>query len=151
MSISAMKKALYAVVMGVVAISFVSFAPQASAHSDHNHHHWDHHHHHGDHNNGKNVPRLYSISSVSNTTVVLPIKYDKFKGQTLMAIVSIKNNAAGTLIEKPYKVTTDNHGNGSIKVGSLKPGTDYSFKVRIINPSSGKSSDNSSSKDTTTS
>ena len=146
MNIANMKKYLYAGLMGILAVAFVFFAPVASAHSDH------HDHHHGDHHdsNNNNVPRLYSITDVSRTTVTLPIKYDKFKGQTLTAIVSIKNNAAGTLIEKSYKVSTDSDGNGSIKVSSLKSGTDYSFKVRIINPNSGNSSDNSSSKDATT-
>ena len=125
-----MKKSLYAGLMGVLALAFVSVASVARADSDR--------------------PKLYTITEVTKNSVVLPIKDKEFRNETVTAIVSVKNQSTGILVERAFKVSLNDKGDGSIKVGSLKSGTDYTFKVRLMRTGETESTDNSSSKDATT-
>lgn len=125
---SSMKKSLSFGLVGALALAFVSIVSVASADS---------------------TPRLYSITQVTSNSVVLPIKDDRFDDQEVTAIVSIKNEETGNLVERAFRTSLDSDGNGSITVGNLTSGTEYSFKVRIIKPN-GNSTDNSSRKYATT-
>lgn len=126
------KKSLYVGLIGFLGLAFVSIIPSASA------------------DMSGHQPRLFSITEVTKNSVVLPIKDTKFKNETVTAIVSIKNQSTGILVEKAFKVSLNDKGDGSIKVGNLKSVTDYTFKVRLMRMGESDSTGNSSSKDAST-
>ena len=117
-----MKKAAYLGLLGFLFLAFVSFVPSASAKSDNDN---------NDHGR-RNRTKLYSITDVTANSVVLPIRNRKFKNETVHAVVSVKNDSTGAIVERPFKVSLNNKGIGSIKVSNLARTTAYKFKVRLF-------------------
>lgn len=100
-----------------------------------------------DHNHNRSkVPKLYTIREKTVSSVVLPIRARRFKNQTTTAIVSIKDRETKMIMEKAFKVSFDNRGNGSIIIKGLKSGTRYTFKVRLMRMGTDKTTRNSDSK-----
>ncbi len=98
-------------------------------------------------------PKITDISDIRATSAVINFRSHghKFRNQTVTAIISIKNESTEILKERAARIMLNDNGEGSVRVTKLLPGTDYSFKVRILESGeTNESTRNSEDKDITT-
>jgi hypothetical protein len=140
MSISNLRRKIDMGLIVLVAAALFLAAPIAFAdsHNDHN----------SDHSGTQKNLKIVSISDKTSNSVVLSIKYKKFRNEKVDAIVSVKKKGASssTLVEKTFMTTLNDKGKSSVTVSGLKSGTRYEFKVRLMKVGSDKSTSNSTSR-----
>lgn len=101
---------------------------------------------------GGSDPKIKEIEKVTNSSVTLPIKFEKREGDRVLVRISVENLKTGEKFTQDVKVRlSKDDGRKKVMVTDLKAGTEYKFKVKIRKTGGGDFSDWSDSRKATTS
>jgi len=79
----------------------------------------------------KYTPKIDSIKSVKNTSLILKTACSKLKKKKVTFQVRIENKDDDSISTKTYDATLDKSGKYDLKIQSLDSSTEYGFKLKI--------------------